>query len=335
MASISSPSDGPTIDTHPGRQPDRAHNLPVRLTSFVGREREVAEVRRLLGTTRLLTLTGAGGVGKTRLALEVVTGLADRYQGGVWLVELAPLRDATLVPQTIAAALGVSEQPSQPVLDTLREWLAARSLLLVLDNCEHLVESCAALVEALLRGSPTLRVLATSREALGIAGETTWRVPSLALPSPLPGAAAADLAETEAVRLFVERARAVDPGFASSDRNVLAIAHICRRLDGVPLAIELAAARWQSSGRWMTGGESPTPSTTAPSTYCSWVRMSKRYHSSTRALACGGRWATPGAWLRRWGSADKFDIAVATTKVRRRSMRRAWRSFARPATPGA
>jgi predicted ATPase len=233
----------PDMSPAPCSWSERRHNLPAQLTSFVGREREVAEVRRLLGTTRLLTLTGAGGVGKTRLALEVVTALVDRYRDGVWLVELAPLRDATLVPQTIAAALGVSEQPGRLVLDALREWLAARTLLLVLDNCEHLVGSCAALVEALLRGSPTHRILATSREALGIAGETAWRVPSLALPSPAPSAATAELAETEAVRLFVERARAVDPGFASSDRNVLAITHICRRLDGVPLAIELAAAR--------------------------------------------------------------------------------------------
>jgi len=224
------------------------NNLPRQLTRFIGREREIEEVTRLLATTSLLTLVGSGGAGKTRLALQVAADLLDAYPDGVWLVELAPLSDPSLVPQAVAAALSVREQAGRPVLDTLAEHLRARSLLLVIDNCEHLVASCAVVVESLLRACPGLRVLATSREGLGIAGETIWRIPSLSLPDPGGFSAEASdvvarLTQFEAVRLFVDRALAVAPDFSVTNQNAPAVAQICTHLDGIPLAIELAAAR--------------------------------------------------------------------------------------------
>jgi predicted ATPase/transcriptional regulator with XRE-family HTH domain len=226
----------PSPPAHPG-------NLPLQLTSFIGRDREIAEVTRLLGSTRLLTLTGTGGTGKTRLALQAAASLHARYPQGVWLAELAPLTDPALVPLAVAGAVGLREESGQALLATLVAALRSRQLLLVLDNCEHLLDASATLVEALLRGCPQVAVLATSREALGVAGETMWRVPSLALPSvqhlPPPEA----LAQGEAVRLFVERALAVQPHFALTAQNARVVAQICRRLDGIPLAIELAAAR--------------------------------------------------------------------------------------------
>jgi predicted ATPase/DNA-binding XRE family transcriptional regulator len=222
---------------------DSATNVPPPLTTFIGRERELEEVTRLLGATRLLTLTGPGGTGKTRLALEVAAGLLDQYQQGVWLVELAPLTDAMGVPAAVAAALGVREEAGQSLLATLAAALRARRLLLVLDNCEHLLDAGAALVAALLRGCPQVSILATSREVLGIAGETVWRVPSLALPDAEHPPPLDALCRVEAVRLLVERALAVQPHFALTAQNARVAAQVCRRLDGIPLAIELAAAR--------------------------------------------------------------------------------------------
>jgi predicted ATPase/DNA-binding CsgD family transcriptional regulator/DNA-binding XRE family transcriptional regulator len=218
-----------------------APSLPRPLTRFVGRERELAEVRRLLADARLITLTGTGGVGKTRLAVEVAGAVAGAHPDGVWLVELAALADANLVPKAVADALGVPEGRALP--DLLAEALRHRRLLLVLDNCEHLVDACAGLAELLLRTCPGLVILATSREPLGVAGEITWRVPALRLPAPAASASGEQVAACDAVRLFLERARAVVPGFALTAENVAAVAEICRRLDGVPLAIELAAAR--------------------------------------------------------------------------------------------
>jgi predicted ATPase/DNA-binding XRE family transcriptional regulator len=236
----------------PPAEPTRAA-LPVYLTSFVGREREVAEVRRLLATTRLMTLTGAGGVGKTRLALQAATELVGSYRDGVWLVELAPLADAALVPQTVATAVGVREQPGRPLQQTLTDALRPRRLLLVLDNCEHLVMACAELAEALLRACPHLRLLATSREVLRIAGETAWRVPPLGLPPLMPARPSApvlleQVQESEAVRLFIARAAAALPSFVLTDGNAPTVARICHQLDGLPLAIELAAARVSALG---------------------------------------------------------------------------------------
>jgi len=219
------------------------HNLPAARTTFVGREREMLEVKRTLAMTRLLTLTGVGGSGKTRLALEVARDLVGAYPEGVWVVELASLSEGDLVPQAVASALGVQEQPAQPLLDTLAEALRVKEMLLVLDNCEHLVEAAASLVDALLSSCPHLHVLATSREALDVAGEVRWAVPSLSVPASRSSLTAQELEGYASARLFLERASDRRPGFAATTENARAVAEICRRLDGIPLAIELAAAR--------------------------------------------------------------------------------------------
>lgn len=241
----------PIPDTPPQHQPQaeggaahqRQTNLPAQLTSFIGRSREMAEVGRLLATTRLLTLTGVGGCGKTRLAYEVAAGLVERSPDSIWGVELAPLADPALVANAVAAALGVAEQPGRSMLATLSLHLRDRATLLVLDNCEHLIASCATLTQALLQDCPRLRVLATSREPLHIPGEVVWRVPSLELPSPEVDLAIATLARCEAVDLFCARAAAASHGFALNTENAGEIVRICHRLDGIPLALELAAAR--------------------------------------------------------------------------------------------
>jgi predicted ATPase/DNA-binding SARP family transcriptional activator/DNA-binding CsgD family transcriptional regulator len=220
------------------------NNLPLARTAFIGRERETLEVKRLLAMTRLLTLTGVGGSGKTRLALKVASDLAGAYPDGAWLVELAPLSEAELVPQAVAKALRVREQPGRPLTETLKDALRARKMLLVVDNCEHLVEAAVGLVDALLDFCPGLRVLATSRETLRAAGEVTWVVPSLTVPDTRQEAyKPQELEAYESVRLFVERARQRDPSFELTLRNRQAVAQVCRRLEGIPLAIELAAGR--------------------------------------------------------------------------------------------
>ena len=213
----------------------------------------MAEVKRLLSAARLLTLTGVGGTGKTRLALQVAADELDTFSDGVWLVELAPLSDPGLVPQSVATALDVPEEVGRPRLATLTDALRARHLLLLLDNCEHVVEACARLAEGLLRACPELKILATSREALRIAGETTYQVPSLAFPervddreAPSTTHDATRITQYEAVRLFIDRAVVVAPDFAVTNINAPAVAQICHRLDGIPLAIELAAARVRS-----------------------------------------------------------------------------------------
>jgi predicted ATPase/class 3 adenylate cyclase len=219
------------------------NNLPIQLTSFVGRERELAEVTRLLSTSRLLTFTGSGGCGKTRLALQAAADALALFADGVWLVELAPLTDPDLVPHAVTAALGVREEPGRPLLISLVEHLRPKHLLLVLDNCEHLIAACAQLADTLLRACSRLTILASSREALGIAGETPFRVPSLGLPTGEQKMSVETLAACEAVRLFAERATTAQPAFALTGRNAGAVAQVCRRLDGIPLALELAAAR--------------------------------------------------------------------------------------------
>jgi len=227
----------------PEGPPPARHNLPHSLTSFVGREREAVEVEQLLlGATRLLTLTGTGGSGKTRLALEVARSLVEVFPGGVWFVELASLAEGALVPQAVAAALGVSERPDRPLIDTLVDALREERMLLVLDNCEHLISACTHLLETLLGSCPDLRVLDTSREILGLRDETVWPVPPLSGP-PHGRPPVEELEGYESVRLFVERARSREPGFTVDPENMRAVAEICRRLDGIPLAIELAAAR--------------------------------------------------------------------------------------------
>jgi predicted ATPase/class 3 adenylate cyclase len=220
-----------------------AHNLPAQLTRFVGREQEIAAVNDLLAHARLLTLTGVGGTGKTRLALQVAADLLEEYPDGVWLVELAPLADPTLVPQTVASALGVREEPRRPLTATLTDHLRPKSLLLVLDNCEHLLTASAQLADALLRACPKLRILASSREGLGVLGEQTYRVPSLSLPDHKHLPPLETLQEFEAVQLFADRARLSQATFALTPANARAVAQVCERLDGIPLALELAAAR--------------------------------------------------------------------------------------------
>jgi predicted ATPase/DNA-binding CsgD family transcriptional regulator len=264
----------PDLDPWPG--PDRAaHNIATPLTRLIGREHALAHVRAQLGGTRLLTLTGAGGCGKTRLALEVARTMVDRYPGGVWVVELAALADAALIPQLVADALHTREaaprgmrseewrlgasisahprrnphsslpeaQPSlnQPTVASLVATLRTRSCLLVLDNCEHLLDGCAQLMDLLLSSCPELNVLATSREPLGLTGEIAWRVPSLPVPDPTRLAPVAELLQSPAVELFLERVRAVSPTFRLDDENARSVALVCHQLDGIPLALELAA----------------------------------------------------------------------------------------------
>ena len=230
-------SPPPALQASPNLGAARESRLPMQLTSFVGRERELATLRERLATTRLLTLTGAGGSGKTRLALEIAQRESDAFDGDLTWAELAPVATGSLVALTVLAALGLSEQPGRSATDTLIGALRDRRALLVLDNCEHVVDASAVLADALLRACPRLRILATSREALGVGGETAWLVPPLSLP------ATADPAASEAITLFVERARAVVPTFAVGPSNAELVARICRRLDGLPLALELAAAR--------------------------------------------------------------------------------------------
>ena len=236
--------------------PPGLRHLPHSLSGLVGRTQELAEITTHLLQTRLLTLTGVGGIGKTRLAIAVAEKMLPDFSEGIWFVDLAPLVDANLVATAVARSLGVREDAKRPLAETLREYLAPRRLLLVLDNCEHLLPGCARFVNTLLQGCPRLQVLATSRQALGLRGEIAWRVPSLSLPPPtlLPanggGASPASplplplaLLESDAARLFLERAMETSPTFALTERNAPTVAQICRRLDGIPLAIELAAAR--------------------------------------------------------------------------------------------
>ncbi|WP_442972603.1 ATP-binding protein [Rhodococcus sp. JS3073] len=215
----------------------------MELTSFVGRRRELTEAKRLLSLARLVTLTGVGGVGKTRLAVRVAANVRRAFDDGVWLIELGELSDPDLLADTVVAALGLRKQSSDPSLELLAEHLADRRVLLVLDNCEHLVEAAAVLSETLLRQCPGLRILATSREPLGIGGEAVMRVPPLTVSDPDRPSSLQGLAEHDAVTLFAQRAEATAPGFVLSEANRVTITRICQRLDGLPLAIELAAAR--------------------------------------------------------------------------------------------
>jgi predicted ATPase/class 3 adenylate cyclase len=228
-----------SLSTHP-------NNLPHQATSFVGREAEIARVKDLLAHARLVTLTGAGGCGKTRLAIQVTAELLERFADGAWLVELAALSDPLLVPRALMSALGLEQRPGAGILDSVLEQVGSRSALVVLDNAEHLVDACAQLAAALLRRCPNVVLLVTSRQPLQAQGEVALRVPSLSLP-PLDGSQdAAQVARSEAARLFLERAVMHAPSFKLEDASAPAVASLCHRLDGIPLAIELAAARLRS-----------------------------------------------------------------------------------------
>jgi len=238
----------------------------------VGREREILDIKRELEATRLLTLTGAGGSGKTRLALEVARELVDAYADGVWLVELAPLSEGEPVPRAVAEGLEVPERPEEPLADTLTDVLGGRELLLVVDNCEHLLEATARLADSLLDSCPHVRILATSREALGLDGEVRWPVPPLSVLGPQRSPTAEELERSESARLFLARARSRDPSFAFTPDSARAVATICRKLDGIPLAIELAAARMDA---------------------LSLEQISERLEGSLELLTHGGRTAAP------------------------------------------
>ena len=229
----------------PTRATQSAGNLPVELTSFVGRRQGLAELKHALASTRLLTLTGTGGVGKTKLALRAGRESTRQYPDGVWFVELAPIQDPELVPQAVFTALGLQDHSSTWAVSTLSAYLADKRPLLILDNCEHVHDAAAVLAGTLLRACPGVRILATSRQALGVTGEVVIDVPSLSLPD--DGAASPEaLLRSDAVALFVERAGAVQQGFAVDAANAAAILSICTRLDGIPLALELAAVRLKS-----------------------------------------------------------------------------------------
>ena len=236
----------PTVLSPATTSPATDNNLPRLVASFIGRDREVEHVSELLAEERLVTLVGPGGIGKTRLAVGSADAARNRFAGGAWLVDLAALSDPRLVVESVAATVGVRAEAGEPLATSLVRALRDREILLVLDNCEHLVDACAQLTADLLHGCINVRVLATSREALGTEGETRYEVAPLGLPDAADDPSAEQIATCEAVRLFVDRARSVKPGFTLTERDAPAVAGICRELDGIPLAIELAAARVRS-----------------------------------------------------------------------------------------
>jgi len=243
------PAKADPPEPQPAPEPVR-HNLPIQLTSFIGREKEIAEIHGLLtenrdreGNVRLLTLTGHGGCGKTRLALQAASGLVEAFNDGIWLVELGPVTDPELVTNTLATVLAVDENPEEDLLATIIEHMRLCNTLLIFDNCEHVIQAVAELAMAILHACPNVYILTTSREMLGVSGERAMKVPSLSMPDPRHPPSPGQMAQFESVRLFVDRAANVIPGFSLTPENEAAIAQICRRLDGIPLAIELAAAR--------------------------------------------------------------------------------------------
>ena len=219
------------------------NNLTQQLNSFIGRERELVEIKQMLGSNRLVTLLGMGGIGKSRLSMQLAAEVLDDFPDGVWFVEFAPLTDARLVPQALASVLGVKEEAGRPVIEALLKYVRDKRLLVVLDNCEHVVHACADLAKQLLQAGSGVKVLTSSRDYLQIAGETTYHVPTLSAPDPQAKESLSALAAHEAVRLFIDRVTAARPEFVLTGGNATAVADICHQLDGIPLAIELAAAR--------------------------------------------------------------------------------------------
>ena len=233
----------PPVEPLPPRAEVETNNLPIANTAFIGREHDVAEIKELLSEHRLVTLVGSGGVGKTRLAVQVATELLESYPDGVWLVDLAPIADPELVSSIIAQTLGMSQQEGHRVDESIPAWLKRKKLLLIFDNCEHVLQTVGPIVAAIVRTAGDVRILATSRQALGIGGEEPMRIPSLDVPHTIADLSAAKVVEFAAVALFVARATTADRSFALTDDTAPIVADICRRLDGIPLAIELAAAR--------------------------------------------------------------------------------------------
>jgi class 3 adenylate cyclase len=236
---------GVTNENQKGAAPhrDTVNFLPLELTSFVGRQKEIADIKSFITTTRLLTLSGPGGAGKTRLATRAVSELLNDFPDGIFFVELAALSDPQLVPQAVASAIGITEQQGRPLIEKLISDLSSKRIFIVIDNCEHLVAACADFAEKLLRGSSMLRLIATSREILGIQGEVNYRVPPLSMPAITAIVSPKSLLDYEATRLFVERATSSQPEFKLTEHSAQPIADVCAHLDGLPLAIELAAAR--------------------------------------------------------------------------------------------
>jgi predicted ATPase/DNA-binding SARP family transcriptional activator len=309
-----------------------AHNLPAQWTRFIGRERTMAEVKRLLTGARLLTLTGIGGCGKTRLALQVAADLLAQYDDGVWLVELASLADPALVPRTMASTLGLREDPARSPVETLLSYLRPRALLLLLDNCEHLLSPCAELAAELLRGCPQLRLLATSREELGIVGEQTYPVPPLSLPDPTQLPPLERLREFEAVQLFADRAALSQPSFVVTRANATAVAQVCHHLDGIPLAIELAArvkvmsveqlaGRLEDVFRLLTGGSRtalPRQRTLRAMIDWSYNLLSEEERALLRRLSVfAGGWTLPAAEA---VCADNGEVLDLLTQLAEKSL---------------
>src|SRR5262245_21863391 len=307
------------------------HNLPREVASFVGREQELEECNRLLGQTRLLTLTGPGGNGKTRLALKLVTSLLEKNTGGVWFVDLGPVAEAAQVPRALAPSLGGREESGQTLEESLTARFDSQPTLLMLDNCEHVLPACASLIDLLLQGCEKLKVVATSREALTMQGEQVYAVPTLAIPGPGFRGTAQRLAQFASARLFVERATQVQPAFVLDDKNAGSVAEICRRLDGIPLAIELAAARVKVLAvdqiraklddrfRLLTGGSKaglPRHQTLLATIQWSYDQLHVDEQRLLRALAVfAGGWTLEGATAVCGISDDEFEVLDLLTRL--------------------
>jgi non-specific serine/threonine protein kinase len=314
----------------------RRHNLPHPLTSFIGHEDDLAEYVELLEHVRLLTLTGIGGCGKTRLAIKLAETVLPSFQDGVWFVDLAPLSDAERVPLTVVTTLGIRKHADQPRIETLCEHLASRQTLLVLDNCEHLTAACAELAQRLLSAAPGVRVLATSREGLNVPGERTVTVRSLALPTIGSEHDIPKLESCETVRLFIERARLAVTKFSFDAKTAPAVAEICRRLDGIPLAIELAAARVKVLSveeirarlddrfRLLTGGRTTAVArqqTLLAAIQWSYDHLALDEQQLLRLLSMfAGGWTLDGAMRVVGDQADEYEVLDRLTRLLDRSL---------------
>jgi predicted ATPase/class 3 adenylate cyclase len=313
------------------------HNLPAQMTSFIGREREIEAIKRALSEYRLVTLTGSGGTGKTRLSLQVAADLLDQFPDGVWFIELAPLTNPDLIPQTILYIFGVAEQQGQTTLQALIEHTREKKILLILDNCEHLIEASARVADTLLNSAQRLTILASSREALGVKGEMVWYVPSLALPDMKRLPTIDQLSQYEAVRLFTERAILVQPHLQMTHENAFGIAQICVQLDGIPLAIELAAARVKSLSvdqiavrlhdrfRFLTGGSRtslPRQQTLRAAIDWSYNLLSEPEHAALRRLSVfAGGWTLESAEaIAVGGEVDQTEVLDLLTSLVNKSL---------------